>query len=172
VARNSIGELLVVFETPNEYLVNNSLNVRARLLSPLGAPQGTDFFLSTIHPEEHHFGPRVAGGYDFFVAVWRPGVLGIGSDASDSAINGRIVLGVNQFEGGQFQVNTYEPGFQEHAGIGGRHEDVVVAWLSTPTSDFEDDDSAIIGRGFRFCSLFCDGFESGDTQRWGATVTP
>ncbi len=170
VASNGLGDLLVVFESPNEYLVNNHTTLRARWLNSQGVPQGNDFFLSTIHPQEDHFDPRVAGGVDFFMVVWRTGVQGIGSDGSDSAVNGRIVLGRNQFEGGQFQVNDYEPGHQVLANLGGNHFDLVVAWHAYPQHGFEVDDG-IVGRGYRFCSFFCDDFESGDTECWDNTVT-
>ncbi len=169
MAMNGLGQHLVVYVSPN--LVNQGrYNIRGQLLDSDGTALGGDFFLTSAEPLSRQDFPRVAGGLDFFVAVWEV-AEGVSSDADDTAVNGRIVTGPSEFEGEQFQVNVFETDFQEKPAVGGNRFDVVVSWR-TRDHDFEISNAdAIVGRGYRFCSFFCDDFESGDTDRW-SSVTP
>jgi hypothetical protein len=169
IERNRDGDLLVVFESPN--VVNNFGNVRGRWYGANGTPSGNDFFLSTIQPAERQDNPRVAGGQDVFIAIWEVGVEGIGSDDSNSAINGRVIVGPNQFEGGQFQANVYEPAYQQFPAIGGNSFHVATSWVASQ-SPFDGGVIQVVSRSFYLCDLFCDDFEGGNTDNWSSVTSP
>lgn len=94
------------------------------------------------------------------------------SDGDDDAV---LLIGPQRYDAGgsaravEFQVNTYTPNNQAAPavatdGLG----NFVIVWESDGSFDDDHSDKSVQQR--RFDALFRDGFESGTTARWSATV--
>ena len=134
--------------------------IRAKTVDASGLPVGTELALSVpalgsaVSP-----GPATSGGETLL--VWSS-ELSAGTDDSGSSIQARFLAASGQPVSAPFQVNESTLGDQWRplaAGLGqGRF---VVVW--------REDDYGLRGRILEG-PLFADGFESGDTSAWSATV--
>lgn len=110
--------------------------------------------------------PRVASyGGENFLVVWES-FTGVGTDASSQSVQGRVIIGVDQFLGPQEQLNSFENLAQHQPGVGGSSYWLAIGWRSADNPD-EPNDDAILGFGIDLCGgIFCDDFETGSTIRW------
>lgn len=109
-----------------------------------------------------------------FLVVWQSDVSA-GGDIASRSIQGQLHDAAGSLVGSQFQVNDFEDNPQDAPVVAvaralGR---LVAAWESTGSSG--DDDSLLSVQARSWLDgglLFGDGFESGDSCRWTATVPP
>lgn len=148
------GKVLVVWKDEEES--GDDREIRGRLLSQNAATLGSDFRINTFtagvqdNVRAGDYGP--AG---FFV-VWES-EGGVGDDNDSRSIQGRIVTGIDQFNGAQFQLNDWITGAQQHPGIGGRNGNIAVAWRSN--GNIDTNSAVIVGQIWSVCGIYCDGFE-------------
>ncbi len=160
VAADAAGNFVVVWS--NYYEFSTGDDVMARRFPAEGDP-GPEFVVNEspyYFQREPAVAVRPAG--DFVVAWLDPyqdgyyrGVFGRAFDATGSPL------------GGDFLIPTYTTGDQSSAAVAASASGrFVVVWRS----DFQDGDSGgIFGQRF-LLGFFADGFESGDTSAWDATV--
>ncbi|MEO8198738.1 MAG: hypothetical protein ABI689_18645, partial [Thermoanaerobaculia bacterium] len=103
-----------------------------------------------------------------FVVAWES----FGSsdtDTSDFSIQARRYANNGAALGGQFQVNTYTTSYQWIPAVAvDGPGNFVVAWQSDGSSSTDNTSYSIQAR--RYDGLFRDGFDTGGTARWSATV--
>jgi hypothetical protein len=144
-------------------------SIQARRYAPDGSPRGDQFQVNATTTNmqlEPEIGPDGTGG---FVVAWKSRASS-GPDQSGSGILGRRYTPDGEPLGGDFQVNSYTTGTQEDVSIGpvglGRF---VIAWDSAGSSGTDSDSLSVQAQRFT-TEIFVDGFESGDTSAWSATV--
>jgi hypothetical protein len=144
--------------------------ILARLYDGSLAPLGGEFLVSDLADTDPD-APRAAPyGEVGFLVVWESWT-GVGTDSSSQSVQGRVVTGVDQFEGPQVQLNAFEPGSQHEPDVGAWGLGVALAWHSAGGNPAEPTDDSILGRLFGVCGgIFCDDFEAGATQAWSSTV--
>ena len=128
-----------------------------------GVPIGGEFQINTttLYAQSN---PKVASGEggDFMV-VWQSDVPTPAGD-DDSPIAGQLFSQDGQATGAEYQVNTFTTGSNILGDItmkaGGQF---VVVW-------FNFQQSSIQGQRFTVPLIFSNGFESGDTTSWSATL--
>jgi hypothetical protein len=135
--------------------------VRARVFDSEGSPQGSELVVSSSDT----FAPRASvlpgGG---FTIAWAPTAVVVEEVlARDYDAQGEPL-------GPEYQVNRFETGTQSNAAIaidpaGNR----LIVWDSNASPGTDSDGESIQGQLMRPI-LFRDGFESGDTSAWSATV--
>ena len=98
-----------------------------------------------------------------FVVVW----TSIGQDGNTSGIFGQRFDNAGDPQGGEFQINSYTTSAQSLPAVASDADgDLVVAW----NGNLQDGSSyGVFGQRYGDL-IFQDGFESGDTSRWSATV--
>lgn len=156
VAFDPLGRFVVVWQTGQVFGAPDGTpsSIEGRRFDPSGVPLGDDFPVNT-----YTTGSQVtpAVGFDDdgrFTVVW----------ASNASANGTGGVFARRFEadgsssGSDLQVNTDTNGFQGIPAIASKSGRSVVVWQGTEI------------RAQRFCGLFCDGFESGDTCAWSSSV--
>lgn len=89
-----------------------------------------------------------------------------GDDVFEDSIHARILDEQGAPAGAQFQVNTWIQGNQARPNVGSSAGRLGIAWQSVGVSDAEPGGSQVVGYLLDYCDLFCDGFESGDTDQW------
>lgn len=154
VDRNEDGRVLVVWQDEEE--VGDEAEIRGRLYSPELVQQGEDFRINTL-VESHQQEPEVAdyGAGGFFV-VWQSNVSA-GNDIEPNSIEGRVVIGSDQFASSQFLLNVWTDNNQLFPGLGGNNGRIAVGWHSQGNPDIAD--QVIQGQFWSLCGVFCDGFE-------------
>ena len=153
VATADDGRMMVVWTDVDE--LENSTEIRGRILSSTASPLGSDFRINSLITETQDW-PGVGGfGNNFFV-VWASDTS-TGDDIEPSSIEGRIVSQVNQFVTPQFQVNQWTEDTQSFPGISGYQGRIAVGWRSQSNPDSTQ--NVIQGLGWKICGIFCDGFE-------------
>jgi hypothetical protein len=169
VASDSAGNFVVVW---NSFVSsgddNDSWSIQARRFNSAGNPLVPDFQVNT-YTTSFQLGPAVAadaaGG---FVVTWRS--IGSTGGDNDGCIHARRFDAAGEPLGADFQVNTYTTGGQVFPDVaadpvGG----FVVAWNSFGSNGNDSSYSSIQARLYGV-ELFADGFETGDTSAWSATV--
>jgi len=153
------GRILVVWTdsegADTDPMLGDRNEIRGRIFSSTLAPQGSDFRINALVTGDQ-FWPKLAPyGNNFFV-VWETNNIS-GMDIEANSVEGRVVTGVNQFDGSQFLVNQYTAKSQGFPGIGGANNSVAIAWRSQENS--ETSQNVIQGLGWNICGIFCNGFE-------------
>ncbi len=132
-------------------------SIQGRLFTPSQTPFGPDFQINTITSgvQSH---PVVEARLDSsFVVVWR----------SPDGVWGQIVDADGNLTGPESKLNSTESEVYELPTIAGAlNGSFVVAWTTEDDRDYGDYRRARLFRTL----LFADGFESGDTTAWNATV--
>ena len=101
-----------------------------------------------------------------FVVVWH----GYGSGDNDSSIHGQRYASDGTQRGSEFQINTYTTSGQSLPSVDVDSDgDFVVVWQSDGSSG--SDNHLLSIQAQRYLNrIFIDGFESGNTSAWSATV--
>jgi hypothetical protein len=131
-----------------------------------GSPSGDEFQINTYTIDEQ-FMPAVGlDGSGGFVVTWHSAQSDGDPDAN--SIQGQKFDSDGTEVGAQFQVNSYTTGAQTYPALGVAADgSFVVAWQS----DGQDGDTlGIFGQRYARDKIFIDGFESGNTSQWSATV--
>ncbi len=153
VATADDGRMLVVWTDVDE--LDNSTEIRGRVLSATAAPQGSDFRINSLITGTQDW-PGVSGFGDNFFVVWESD-SSTGNDIEPSSVEGRIISQADQFVTPQFQVNQWTDDSQGFPGISGYEGRVAVGWRSQSNPDSTQ--NVIQGLGWKLCGIFCDGFE-------------
>ncbi len=143
-------------------------SVQARRYAAAGQPLGDEFQVNTYTPSLQGDAAVMAHDAGGFVVTWTSD----GSSASDTSgysVQARRYGADGTSQGDEFQVNTYTPGFQALStvasdGFGG----FVVTWTGEGSAG-DTSGYAILAQRYSDL-LFADGFESGNTSAWSATV--
>ena len=165
VAADSAGNFVVVWDSFGSAGTDrSSFSIQAQRFAANGAALGAQFQVNTYTTAAQRYPSVAVDGAGRFVVVWQS--LGSsGTDADSWSIRGRRFAANGVPLGGESQVNSYTTGDQElpvvaAAGAG----DFVVAWASLGSYGTDSMFSSVQAQ--RFGCVFCDGFESGDTNRW------
>ena len=127
-----------------------------------GDPQGSEFQVNTYTTSQQYYPAVASASNGSFVVVWQS-YLAPGGQADD--IVGQLFTNTGAPVGGEFQVNSFTPGFQRYPQIAtGGSGLFIVAW------DGSNDGSlnGAFSRLFQIEPVFADGFESGDTSLWSS----
>jgi hypothetical protein len=155
VAVSGDGRVLVVWSDDED--PGDSTEIRGRMYDATLNPLGDDFRINTFISDAQSL-PQVAGyGAQGFFVVWQS-FGSIGPDVEPTSIEGRIVVGADDFAGPQSLVNQYTLNSQEAPGIGVRVGFVAIAWMSRQNAEVMG--QVIMGQLWESCGIFCDGFES------------
>jgi hypothetical protein len=165
VAADGEGNFVVVWDSFGSGGTDtSSFSIQAQRFAANGAPLGAQFQVNTYTTNSQRYPTVSADSAGNFVVVWQS----FGSDGTDSdssSIRGRRFAASGLPLGGEAQVNSYTTGSQELPVVAaiGAH-DFVVVWTSA--GSFGTDSSSASVQAQRFGCVFCDGFESGDTDSW------
>ncbi len=171
VSADGDGGFVVVWESRGSNGTDTSdYSIQAQRFLGDGSPVGDQFQVNTYTThgqEEPVVGPDGTGG---FVVAW----YSLGSSGSDNngfSVQAQRFGADGSSIGSEFQVNTYAGANQVYPalaedGAGG----FVVAWESYGSSGTDTDEWSIQAQRFTDGAIFSDGFESGDTSAWSATV--
>jgi hypothetical protein len=150
---------------------SSGYSVQARRVSSSGAPLDADLQVNLYTPDLQ-FAPSVAAGRSGgFVVAWES--LGsFGGDLYGRSIQGRIFDAGGAPLGSQFEVNGTLLGDQFLPAVAADVDtDFVVVWNSFGSAGDDADSTSVQAQRFASpASIFTDGFESGGTSAWSATV--
>ncbi|MCP5116557.1 MAG: hypothetical protein GY953_37490, partial [bacterium] len=163
------GDFVVIWHSEGSGGTDSlALSVQGQRYASDGSPAGSQFQVNTYTTNSQHY-PTVALAADGdFVAMWHS--LGSsGTDSSFQSIQRQRYASDGSVVGGEFQVNTYTSNRQEYASVAiDGTGNVVVVWDSEGSGGTDSS-----GRSIQKTLgglIFADGFESGDTSSWSATV--
>jgi len=165
VAADGAGDFVVIWESlPG----GAETEIRAAVFDPLGVPVSGEFQVNT-YSTMFQFEPSVAMAPDGdFVVAWES-YGSAGGDTSLESVHARRYDAGGSARDTEFQANTYTTNSQmlPAVALDGRGN-FVIAWESDGSFDGDISDKSVQQR--RFDALFRDGFETGTTARWSATV--
>jgi hypothetical protein len=127
-----------------------------------GDPVGGEFQVNTYTTSNQYYPAVASDSNGSFVVVWQSYFAPI---ARADVIVGQLFADTGAPVGGEFQVNSFTPGFQRYPQIAtGGTGLFIVAW------DGSNDGSlnGAFSRLFQIEPIFADGFESGDTSLWSS----
>ena len=147
---------------------DSSTSVQARRYDAFGLPLGDQFQVNS-HTTSSQRSPEVSISESGFVVTWAssssPG------DDPYASIVARAFDAAGDPDGSDFQVNTYTLSYQEYPDVAASSAgDFVIVWHSSGSPGDDNDYESIQARPSVRSLLFVDGFESGDTAAWSATV--
>jgi len=166
IAPESDGTFVVVWSSYYE----GDVQVMARHLDEDGQPLGPEFLINNYPTNDHGFDLNVeVAPDDTFVVSWS-GYGSPGSDSSSWSAQARRLDADGTPLGSQFQVNSLTTGYQSDPWVAFQPDgDFVVVWTSDFSTGGDDSGSSIQARRFHV-PFFIDGFETGDTSRWTASM--
>ncbi|HET6565269.1 MAG TPA: hypothetical protein VFG52_07645 [Xanthomonadales bacterium] len=155
LATHQDGRVMLVWRDSGEPTGEGN-EIRGRLFSATAVAQGDDFRINSSTAGSQSW-PSVAdyAGNGFFVTWQSP--VSTGGDSDPDGIEARVVRGINDFPGPQFQVNTYTTESQFQPSVGGKAGRIATVWISARNT--ETSQIVVVGRGWSICGIFCDGFE-------------
>jgi hypothetical protein len=162
VASAANGSFVVVWESPGQD--GSATGIFGQRFDPAGVPQGSEFKVNT-HTANDQYWPSVTADADGdFVVAWTD----LFDDGSSLGVFAQRYDPSGAPVGGEFQVNTHTLVAQDNVALAAApNGNFVAVWDSA-----NQDGSSYGIFGQRYGDLiFKDGFESGDTSRWSATVT-
>ena len=148
---------------------DNDGAVAARRFDSSGEPVGADFQVNETYVGGYQVPNGLAatpeGG---FLVTWAGDAVG-SDDTSNWAVAGLRLDSEAGPMGSEFVINTLTTGYQTYARLAVDAEgDYMVVWDSAVSAG-DDGTESIQGRYFAV-QIFADGFDSGDTTAWSATV--
>lgn len=170
VASTPEGGFIVTWSSDGSFGTDDSgHSIQARIYNSDGLPLNTQFQLNS-QTTGTQINPELAAAADGgFVVAWGSD-FSSGSDDSLTNVQQRRFLADGTPLAPEFQVNTWTTGAQGESSVASlSNGDFVVAWLSQGSSGSDDSDFSIQAQRFA-PNIFSDGFESGDTSAWAASV--
>jgi hypothetical protein len=164
-ATDGEGRFIVVWDSfGSSGTDTSSFSIQAQRFDADGTPLGAQFQVNTYTTAVQRYPAVAADAAGNFLVVWQS----LGSNGTDSdswSIQGRRFDANGIPAGGDAQVNSYTTGSQELPVVAaGDAGNFVIAWQSLGSSGTDSSASSVQAR--RFGCLFCDGFESGNVDRW------
>ena len=126
------GSFVVVWSSRGTYGTDeqygSGYSIQGQRFAPDGSKRGAEFQVNTYTPSDQR-APSVAVDQDGdFVVVWHDRSYS-GTDLSATGVEGQRYASDGSPRGGQFQVNSYTPGYQDFASVTASPAgDFVVAW--------------------------------------------
>lgn len=158
------GTFAVVWESQGQD--GSQEGVFGQVFDPTGLPIGPEFQLNTYTPSRQDDPSVAPDGTGGFIATW--GSRGQIGDPMFFDIFGQRFDTAGQLVGGEFQINKQASYDQDYSAVAGGVEGrFLVVWHSG--FDFDGDGYGVFGQRFDN-AFFADGFESGNTSAWSATV--
>jgi hypothetical protein len=125
VAADADGDFVVAWSSFGQD--GNSFGVFARRFSGAGAPVGTEFQVNTFTPDSQLDPSVTVDAEGDFVITWSS----LGQDGSSHGIFASRFSSSGTPLAGEFQVNSYSPGYQQNSSVAADAAgDFVVAWQS------------------------------------------
>ena len=148
---------MVVWKGAGSFGTDTSVgSIQGQVYDASGTPVGGEMQVNS-YTGNNQERPRVAADdYGSFVVTWYSFA---GDTDPDGSVEGQRYLANGTPMGEQFLVNSYTPGGQRSPAIAAGAQ-IVMVW----------DGPDVNGRRFSAAAIFPDGFESGDTSAWSATV--
>ena len=161
VAMDADGNFLVAWGDTNG-LDGDGEGIFGQRFLANGDPAGGEFQVNTYTTNRQHYPAVAFDSNGSFVVVWES--YGPPGGQQDDIV-GQLFANTGAPVGGEFQVNSFTPGFQRNPEIAtGGTGLFSVAWGGS-----NDGSSAgVFSRLFQIESIFADGFESGDTSVWSS----
>ncbi len=163
------GDFVVVWESGGSSGSDiDSTSIQGQRYAADGTPLGDEFQVNSYSTGSQDFPSVDVEPSGAFVVTW----MSSGSYGSDTAasIQGQRYASDGAPVGGEFQVNSYTTSVQLFPSVGvAPGGDFVVVWDSYGSSGSDTDSFSAQGQRFS-PMIFADGFESGDTSAWSATV--
>jgi hypothetical protein len=179
VALSPDGDFVVVWQSEGSYGDDTpSPSIQAQRYSSAGSTLGGQFQVNS-YTTNYQINPAVAmDSNGAFLIAW----TSYGSDNGDSAstsIQGQRYSSTGSALGVEFLANSYTANSQFASAVATTPAgDFVVVWSSNGSNGGDTSDSSVQGQrygleicgGVPGCQIFSDGFESGDTTTWSATL--
>ena len=167
VAADGAGNFVVVWHSFGSSGTDTSAaSIQAQRYDAGGAAQGGQFQVNTYTSNAQRYPAVAADSAATFVVTWQS----YGSSASDTSlwsIQARRYAANGVPLAGESQVNSFSTNGQQFPAVALASEgDFVVAWQSP--GSYGTDTSQVSIQAQRYGCVFCDGFESGDTDPWSA----
>jgi hypothetical protein len=149
IASDSAGDFVVVWQSAGSPgSDDNGYSVQGRRYAADGSPIGGQFQVNT-YTTNGQASPSVAsdsaGG---FVVVWES-FGGAGGDTSESSVQGQRFGANGAALGGEFQVNTYSSGSQDHARVASDSTgNFAVVWQSEGSSGSDTSGLSVLGQRY------------------------
>ena len=161
ISKDTLGTQIVVWESPTT--ASSRKQIFARFLDSSGTPTSTDLQMHATDLVNHQLGPRVTSpdAGRFLVSWFSDTTTG---DDPDQSVQARGISDSGLFVTPQFQVNDGRLADQQDPDVAGGSGRVTVVYHDV-LNPFVSSDDGIVARNLDFC-LFCDGFETGDTDGW------
>ena len=171
VAGTPSGQAVVVWQSGTSAGTDHDLtSIQVRRFSSAGLPQSADTQVNTYTSLQQYFPGVSADQAGNFIITWSSDGSP-GSDNSNSSIQARRFTSNGSPLEDQFQVNSFIESRQILSRIALasiNHFLIVWSSLGSPGSDNSGD--SIQGQFFVHSPIFSNGFETGDTSEWSATV--
>ena len=172
VAVAADGDFDVVWQSAGSSGTDSvAFSIQGQRFASDGSPVGVEFQVNTytLNSQEEP-SVDVDGDGDFLVS-WH-GVGSGGTDASIFSVQAQRYASNGSAIGDEFQVNTYTTSNQRFSSVGVDADgDFVVVWQSIGSGGTDTAGYSVQSRaGVIVIEVFVDGFESGDTTVWSATV--
>ena len=170
VASDPAGNFVVVWESSGSSGGDSSgSSIQARRFDAAGNPQGPEFQVNSYTTSGQQLATVAADVTGRFVVAWHS-FGSSGGDSSGSSVQARHFDATGTPLGPDFQVNTYTTSYQRSPSVTADSAgDFVVAWQSSGSNGDDSSGYSIQARRYR-APFFADGFETGDTSAWSATV--
>ncbi len=160
VAMDADGNFLVAWGDTNG-LDGDRQGIFGQRFLANGDPAGGEFQVNTYTTSQQYYPAVASDSNGSFVVVWQS--YGPPGGQQDDIV-GQLFANTGAPIGGEFQVNSFTPGFQRYPEIAtGGSGLFIVAWDGQDGSN-----GGPVSRLFQIEPIFADGFESGDTSVWSS----
>jgi hypothetical protein len=149
VATASDGDFVVVWTSYGSYGSDtSSYSVQGQRYASDGSAQGGQFQVNAYTSLVQAFASVAASDDGDFVVVWQ-GFGGYGTDTSLFGIHGQRFASDGSAQGGEFQVNTYTPGFQQIPAVAVTAEGgFAVVWQSGGSNGSDTSGESVQGQRY------------------------
>lgn len=150
VASDAEGEFVVTWQSYGSSGGDSWYDsIQGRRFTAGGAQQGGQFEINAYTTNSQSVSSVASAADGDFVVIWQSNGSG-GGDTSYNSVQGQRYAAGGAPLGGQFQVNTYTPNFQDSPAIAlSADGDFVVVWRSWGASGGDTSDGSIQGQRFR-----------------------
>ena len=145
---------------------SHGTSIQAQVFNSDGSILGSQFQVNTL-TTSNQVSPAIESlGSGDFVVSWNQPV-----PADPSEVRAQRFSSIGSAVGNEFRVNTNTTGYRYHSSISSIGSNrFVVVWGGDGGSGTDTQYSSIQGQLIAFPEIFDDGFESGDTTAWSATI--
>lgn len=170
IAMDSNGDFQVVWTSYGSYGTDTNASIQVQRYAADGTPLGGEFQVNTYIFGGQKYPKVTLASSGAFVVVWAS--TGSGGGDSNWNIQMRRLSADGMPVGGDFQVNTWTTGYQQHPSVSvAPTKEIVVVWNSPRDGSAHYDKVGIYGQLLDEDLLFASGLEFGDLSGW-SSFTP